>query len=112
MKYLLTLLSFSIFLPAQAEEVSVQMMNSDKPAVSQPGFEYIPKSQGPIDSAERDKFFEKAGFGPNLTSFDEVEKNVLYLRLKKLPLERLKKLYPKLPVQALTKASSALGGPQ
>ncbi len=87
----------------------IQSMKSDRQPPQTKAFEFIPKHQGPINAKHRDAFFSDVGFNDDLRAFDDVEKNVLYLRLKKFDIQRLKELYPLVSPATLENAQKALG---
>jgi hypothetical protein len=100
------ILLFSLL--ARAENVSVHMMKHQEPPKAMDGYEYIPANASAINAEYRDKFYGYIGLLPYLGKNDEVEKNVLYMRLKKIPLSRITKLYPDLPSEFLRHGAELL----
>lgn len=93
---------------AFAADVTVEMRKHDRPPVVREGFEYLPQNVKPIDAEKRDLFFKSQGLLQETGKMDEVEKNVLFLRLKKVPLARLTHLYPDISKDSLKKAKKSL----
>lgn len=107
MKILATILII-IPLLSGANEIIVESRNQDVFPIQKDEFEYLPNKTKMINSEKRDLFFEKNGILKKVKSYDELEKNLLYFRIKKISLDRLFKLYPTIPKESLKKAKLEL----
>lgn len=58
----------------------------------------------------RDRILNESGLAPHIKDLDHVDRDMLFIRARKLPLEKLTVAYPKLPrknLEALTKLAKA-----
>jgi hypothetical protein len=104
MNYRLAVVSVFIFANCLAlEKPVVQMMsNYDLEAEQKKDdFLYIPQAHSLINKKARDRYFQLTGISSFIQTYDEVEKNVLYFRLRKFELKRLVKIYPTIPEKNL-----------
>ena len=76
---------------------------------SKDGFEYVPRQVGPINPEALDRFYAQTGIEAHIAGFDTVEKNTLFLRLRKVSKERVHELYPKIPSEKIDRAKEILG---
>ena len=106
---ILFILSFLSLNLVQAQDVFVQMSQHTLPPLQKKEFEYIQKSIGAINPELRDRLFNDVGLLPYLKNYDDVERNVLYLRLKRLPFNRILNLYGSLPESSLKRIYEILG---
>lgn len=91
-----------------ADQVNVHLMKETTPAIENKDFSTIPRPHPQINRAARDQLFFGTGLTNYLSNFDEVEKNVLYLRIRELPLEKVMALYPKIPKANLEETQTLL----
>jgi hypothetical protein len=92
------------------EPIEVHSLNNkvDTPIEPKPGYQHIPPSYPKIDAAKRDQFYQAAGLSSDVSAYDEVEKNVLYIRLRRLKLSEVIAHYPKIPDQKIKNAYTLL----
>ncbi len=62
------------------------------------------------DPEHRDHIFAISGLDYEVLNWDVPEKDILYLQLRALPIEKLKAIYPKLSAVHLLKAKKELAG--
>ena len=94
---------------------------TDVEPLAKPDIKILPAHRGVANSsqlpsiAERNQVFEKSGLGPIVESWDDFDKDSLYLKLTKkgpAPIERLLQKYPSLPKAALEKAQELIAKEQ
>jgi hypothetical protein len=93
---------------ANADQVNVHLMKETKPAIENKDFSTIPRSHPQINRSARDQLFSSTGLSNYLGNFDEVDKNVLYLRIRELALDKVVALYPKIPKAHLEETQTLL----
>lgn len=92
-----------------AQDITVELKKDDFPGKKLKGFEYVPKGYGPINAEARDFFFDEMEIKDRIKDFDDVEKNVLFYRIKRLSTELLIKQYPQIPQEIFINAKKKLG---
>ena len=112
MKYssVMTIVLVTFFYCLADAKPELQLMRSYTLPVQQERgeFDYIPRSHPNINREARDKYFQAAGLSTFISHFDEVDRNVFYLRLRNFDLRQLSRIYPTIPQTNLQEALKIL----
>ena len=93
--------TFKVYVHSFDPDINLEKIKSEKIEVKSGPGRYVSQMRDLPSSYEMDSILKKAGFGKEVLNMDQMDKDLLYLKAKKRPMEYLLRKYPDLPEKKL-----------
>lgn len=93
--------AFKVHVHSFDPDINLEKIKSKNIEVKSGAGKYISQTQDLPSPYEMDNIFKKAGLGKEVLNMDQMDKDLLYLKAQKRPMEYLLRKFPSLPEKKL-----------
>ena len=100
--------AFKVHVHSFDPDINLGKIKSENIQVTTGAGRYISQTHELPSPYEMDSIFKNAGFGKEVLNMDQMDKDLLYLKAQKRPMEYLLRKYPELPEKKLLKLKNLI----